>query len=515
MVPASARSLAAARPADPRHPWVLRALDAPATTDTWEPLDPTWEALPADNAPRASLRWDPDFVSEGVCALSLHEYGEYLLHTPREGRFLGPSAGLFAALEAGLWKLSPRGHAGALELRFAHGDRAPQRVWCEVRTRRVEHRSDWRAMLDELAEVTLDAALVPSAPTTARARPREREPVGPWERFAFLRHLERSGRLDEALEAITRRPITWLRAARRLVPRGRATRPRPEDLAGRPGDAPVPELLPETSLDVPENRFVQTVLTLLTEEALALCENAPDPSLRETARGLHRALEARRARSPFAALGPLRGPAPVGAAALQRRAGYRELLALWVALQGLRFHWGPEGEPLGLRDTPGVYERWCTLEVLRSLTPAWEPMARRVLRGERVLALAVEGAVVTLQVQRSHPRGEGSYTFAFRPDLTLTLGARSLHLDAKYQLDEDDLEGSAPRLALLKMHAYRDALEGAYGAFALYPGTAEVRFDAPSGGGLGALPLRPGGSAPQREAQREALRALVGRFLRG
>ena len=65
------------------------------------------------------------------------------------------------------------------------------------------------------------------------------------------------------------------------------------------------------------------------------------------------------------------------------------------------------------------------------------------------------------------------------------------------------------------MHAYRDAILGTWGSYALYPGEGprEERHVAPSGGEVGALALRPGEDAIG--AQRVQVMALVRRFLRG
>ncbi len=112
-----------------------------------------------------------------------------------------------------------------------------------------------------------------------------------------------------------------------------------------------------------------------------------------------------------------------------------------------------------------------------------------------------------------------------RPDYTLSLWPAEfsekeaesqelmvhVHFDAKYRVDfieqlfgeEQDTnggessQGSYKREDLLKMHAYRDAIRRTQGAYVIYPGTELKHWQGyheilP---GLGAFPLKPGGSA--------------------
>jgi len=65
------------------------------------------------------------------------------------------------------------------------------------------------------------------------------------------------------------------------------------------------------------------------------------------------------------------------------------------------------------------------------------------------------------------------------------------------------------------MHAYRDAIPGSVGAYALFPGGAAEALDGRDArGGVGALPLRadldPGARDAQRARLRDVLCALLG-----
>lgn len=204
-------------------------------------------------------------------------------------------------------------------------------------------------------------------------------------------------------------------------------------------------------------------------------------------------------------------PAPLGSVSMQRRRGYRELFSAWSRL-------GSAPGPLalgdvahaGLADAPRLYERWCALEVARALGVGIDDAAR-VAAGGASVTFALDRCVVTFASQE--PAAARSYSLAFRPDLTLTAAGRRLHFDAKYQLDDEGEGDDAPSAAIAKMHAYRDAIEGTWGAFALYPaeGARVTSFAARGGGGVGAVALRPGDTS--RDAQRAAVGAIVRRFL--
>jgi predicted component of viral defense system (DUF524 family) len=123
---------------------------------------------------------------------------------------------------------------------------------------------------------------------------------------------------------------------------------------------------------------------------------------------------------------------------------------------------------------------------------------------------------VKVAFNRTYTRSKhDAYSTPLRPDVVLIVGAIEYVFDAKYRLDtlwvqDDDVDDgdvalTYKRADLYKMHAYRDALVPVQAAFVVYPGT-EFSFFERSGhlrshpddvqivDGVGAIPLRPGGS---------------------
>jgi predicted component of viral defense system (DUF524 family) len=496
---------------------------APPRDAAWEPLAPGVEGLPA-RRPASPLAWHEDAADACLAPLSLYEQSLVAALLPPGARWAPSLAGAASAIGdapdgATLWSLGFRGFAGHARLSALRGDAECAGHDLEVRTRKLDAVRDWRAMLADLARADLAlAALEPSPVDAAWTDDPARPARSGLEEFLLLRAVVEGDALTDALRAIARDPAASLAAASRAVPAHRAVHARPEEFAARAlspadGRGAAREHAPHLTRDVPENRFALYALASMERRADALARGARPlaPAMVRAARGLAERLAAMRDTLSHGALrgvGALASPAPLGSSSLQRRPGYRELLAVWLRLASApgALAWAG-GDRIGLRDAPRLYERWCALTVAETLGFDASACARLAAGGASAMA-TVAGREVSLASQRA---AAASYSYAFRPDLTLACDGRRLHLDAKYQFEDGD--GEAPREAVVKMHAYRDAIEGTWGAFALYPGDGArgPRFDAPGGGGVGALALGPG--AARRDAQRDALVALVRRFL--
>lgn len=111
------------------------------------------------------------------------------------------------------------------------------------------------------------------------------------------------------------------------------------------------------------------------------------------------------------------------------------------------------------------------------------------------------------------PDGLSSYSsFKLRPDIMICQGSRKLILDAKYKIDKN--KDNAKSDDIIKMHAYRDAINNVWAAYALYPGQKADKLEKysyfgeadASYKGVGAIPLTP-------ENHQQELDALIQVFL--
>jgi predicted component of viral defense system (DUF524 family) len=224
--------------------------------------------------------------------------------------------------------------------------------------------------------------------------------------------------------------------------------------------------------------------------------------------------------------------APLGSPVVQRRPGYRELLAAWLKFQlASRLTWSGSDEvyPSGMRDTAALYEYWVFFRLLAIVRQLFvlDPERCSPLVGASANGFDVKlrrshqlnfhgrytGGTRPLSIRFSYNRTfsgstpfvsgypvAGSWTRSMRPDFTLSLWPDDfseeeaerqelmvhVHFDAKYRVDtiaalfgsdDEDVPDQAEQAAagplrsdLLKMHAYRDAIRRTQGAYVLYPG---------------------------------------------
>lgn len=249
---------------------------------------------------------------------------------------------------------------------------------------------------------------------------------------------------------------------------------------------------------------------------------------------------------------------PLGSPVLQRKAGYREVLQAWLRFDSaarLMWHTNEDAYQVGQRDIATLYEYWVFFKLFAIVSDYFKiPSQSAVglleqtsdgfglkLKSGRYMAFSsshvVKGRSINVQFSYNRTFGAdvgieqaGSWTQKMRPDYTLSLWPSAftakeaerqelmvhVHFDAKYRADNlEDIFGSAEdedynsdqlgsgtykRADLLKMHAYCDAIRRTHGAYVLYPGEKESIWANSKEilPGLGAFPLRPGGSDEQR-----------------
>ncbi|MDP2316590.1 MAG: DUF2357 domain-containing protein [Pseudomonadota bacterium] len=403
-----------------------------------------------------------------------------------------------------------------------------------------------------LAEVAAEASALPFAAGAGSALPYARDsrlstPDLPYHAFVWLRHvvLEAPNRpLLGALRAIVADPHRRLLREVREVPvelasvlsagtlddvmAGRWPLQRAPRGMGIAGHLPtrVTDEHVRFSVDTPENRFVKDFL-----QACAGCVAA---MRRHVSTGAFAARVAMDSLAIEEALAPIRraplwtevgrmGMVPSASTVLQRRAPYRVILGASQML-----HAPSRALPLGsvavqalleVKDVARLYELWCAFQVIgcvraRLGAPADaeavvnSPLSARVPYGLRARWRNGVEVAYNPEYTTDHGWHGRSRSLRVRPDVAVFVPGGNwpgLHLfDAKFRVSEgeplvDDLH---------KMHAYRDAVPAARGAWVLFPGETARQFrDAPEAPlGIGALPLVPG-----REPT--ALGALLGELL--
>lgn len=322
----------------------------------------------------------------------------------------------------------------------------------------------------------------------------------------------------------------------------------------------VPVASSAATTDTPENRFVRFALLEFIAFLLKLVAMLEKSRSDEHARLLSEAvalvdvLEMSCSRHPLTHLSALQS-IPFASTVLQNQEGYREIFQSWLKFDlAARLTWDGAADvyDVGQRDVATLYEYWVFFKLIDVLSSAFvldedlhqklfEPtadgMSLKLKAGESISFGGRSGAgLKRINLRFDYNRlfsGEadadraGSWTERMQPDYTLSLwvgeGAEDqaaargklvhIHFDAKYKVSSvEELfdyvlkspsgtrgrsrERKYKRVDLLKMHAYRDAIRRTVGAFVLYPGAVEKRWESyheilP---GLGAFALRPGAS---------------------
>jgi hypothetical protein len=337
-----------------------------------------------------------DYLERDDDRIAVEEDGTYVFRIDGADRVaLDPAGELFSFDDETQTRgrLQPRQHVGRIRIavRGLHGQGA---VSLTVRPRKLDAETEFRQMLDDIAEVATETILQGFAPPAvalehdARTRPQLL-----YQQFAFLHaRLMASGERDLALvlhrphrawveEEELRQPGAPLRGGSRNL---RAlTRPGPRVSA--PVGHPIPSLparvsasRTEETLDTEANRFVLFALERWREIAQRVFNVLTAQSRRAgpISRGIDAAFEVielidrTRSAPMFREVGRLR-TFPTGNQVLQKRAGYRELLRTFVLTEigaRLALSWNVD-DVFGAsqRNVATLYEYWAFLQLARSV----------------------------------------------------------------------------------------------------------------------------------------------------
>jgi predicted component of viral defense system (DUF524 family) len=490
--------------------------------------------------------------------------------------------------------------SGTLLLEIVEGESLPSKppvasAWLDVRSVKLDYRTEYRGMVravaNELAGLVADARS--SAKLSFRSSWQERRDAG-WLQIQIelLREMLDSADFGAAIQRIlafpherlaeepevlpANFPFRWTPAVTRQIASGQPRSPVPVSHALRQthGLTTLPERVrvqqKTRDRDTPENRFIKHAL-LDFHAFLAHCqtvfeENKGWETAGALARRLSATLEDWLGRALFREVGPMRF-APLGSPVLQRKAGYREVLAGWLRFRmAAEISWegGAELFRAGQRNVADLYEYWLFFQLLEwfcattgQARPAVEELVDGLEDGAPCLRLRKQkhlgpfcghfgNTKRALKARFDYNREfsvtsdreqEGSWTRKMHPDYTLTFWPDEMtepeavrqellvhvHFDAKYRVedvnrlfgteneggDEEDNTSTSnyKRQDLLKMHAYRDAVRRSVGAYVLYPGNGGMKFPTFHEilPGLGAFAVR-----PDTNGNAEGLSALDG-----
>ncbi|TRW95824.1 DUF2357 domain-containing protein [Candidatus Methylobacter oryzae] len=272
--------------------------------------------------------------------------------------------------------------------------------------------------------------------------------------------------------------------------------------------------------DTPENRFIKFFIGDLLSRLrqFNVKKSFLNPELQDDLKMLVQELEHFSQNPLWQTVGNLQH-IPSHSMVLQKRDGYSHLFKLYSLLQlatrytcsAFRFD-----RLIELKDVPKLYEYWCFFQVKRAIERVLSQRQPKTItwfnhQEETVLEAGLwldYGDNIGLYYDKDcrgsdpgqlAPDGLSGYSsLKLRPDIMICQGSRKLILDAKYKIDKN--KDDAKSDDLIKMHAYRDAINNVWGAYALYPGQKADKLEKyPCFGeadtsykGIGAIALTPG-----------------------
>ena len=393
-------------------------------------------------------------------------------------------------------RLRPRRRTGIvrIEAHLVGGDVALGEV--EVRSRKLEYRTQYRWMLERISNEAVELAMLPFAASRTRlSADLSASPETLYHRFEFLRakleseefldaidqirYRPHSSYVDELQVVSTRKPIRGsrqlARQLRRTGPRWRPARPIRE-FETIPLEIERP--MHRSTLDTVPNRFLRFVIedwVLLVEqvEAALLAMKLDNQELPAQRRGLHEVDVVRLQIEELKRVPAIRDASvqtvfPAANTVVRSRAGYREFFSAFQATNAhalLQWDQDMDARSAGQHDVATLYEYWVFLEVVRvvesldfdvdrsALVSLSDGRLTLNLRKAKEVVVEASGRVlgqdVTIQLwfnrtfsfsENPNPHAQGSWSVQLRPDISIEIGcpqqaARTwLHFDAKYKV---------------------------------------------------------------------------------
>lgn len=281
------------------------------------------------------------------------------------------------------------------------------RVSIEIRSTKSEYRSDYRLMLDEIAEYYTDLVLQQGSPVTQKLEIDQNcSSKTLYQRFSFVRSLIDSDAFSEAIHKIISNPVRkWTDAniERSIVGIRRLSRKNIRQIASSTDRIQLPmgirTGMPEGLTSVPrrieveykrdttdcrENQFVKFVLRTFVNfcSDLQMLPNATErlkAEAKETAECLYEHLDNQFFRQLSQPL-HMNMNSPV----LQRKEGYREVLQAWLLFDlAAKLNWsgGDDVYDAGKKNVATLYEYWLFFKLLELVSEFFniEPQALKNL----------------------------------------------------------------------------------------------------------------------------------------
>ncbi|WFB36635.1 DUF2357 domain-containing protein [Kiritimatiellota bacterium B12222] len=414
----------------------------------------------------------------GEAVVCLEENGRYEFELSSPGYALKEISGILRASRLSGRKacgvIEPGNYVGLLKVELIEtiSGKGISKLHLDVRSRKLSYESEYRKMLEDIADRCADFLLQLDSPVEQDFVPDDEQSEATLaQRLYFLKSLLGGEDFQMAVQRIVSMPNTqWtqeiksvdVRRSRRLgrkevrqfasASRRMAT-PETHALHGRL--ASLPEKLQvedkRDTVDTPENRFVKYALQVFSQcledlvQKFSGKKGAGYPGLQSEIGALIDGLEETLSHEVFKQVS-MPTLLPLNSPVLQRKEGYRQVLRSWMLFElAARLSWagGDDVYQGGKRDAAALYEYWVFFKLLDLVAELFElekPLVEELINDkDLVLKLKAgkhmpikgvyKGAGRPLQIEFSYNRSfgvngypaQGSWTRQMRPDYTLSL----------------------------------------------------------------------------------------------
>lgn len=368
-----------------------------------------------------------------VQLLEGHTY-QYVVDTPRfqlEQRSSLTTRFLLGEDEIDRGILSPGLKTGLIRLHLICEGHRCATASVEVRSVKLGYRDDYRTMLQDIANTSVDLLLQVASPSmVSLSHDNTASSSSLLQRLFFVKGLLEAPAFTQALQQLMQVPhskLIGLRSQSNIGRTGRIDRSVNRQIASRYPRAALPQAHPlaaklvpaapdhatiptdieflsyEDTQDTFENRFIKFALSsfaiFLADAEVELSRrggSSLEMAIREV-QPLRRKLDDVLSLEFFQQLSSLTA-LPLASPVLQRKAGYREIYQAWerfhVAAR-LTWHGGDDIYGGGKRDVAALYEYWLFF-VLWDILKNWSPQGF-ALNADRILRTAADGFSVTLK----------------------------------------------------------------------------------------------------------------------
>ncbi|NLV28912.1 MAG: DUF2357 domain-containing protein [Erysipelotrichaceae bacterium] len=259
----------------------------------------------------------------------------------------------------------------------------------EIRSKKTDYRTEYRLMLEEITNFSIDLVLRHSSPIVQAIAPNyDLDHRSLYQKFAFINSIIGTDEFFEAVNRIIRSPVTqWTstevtsdirkshKFSRKTINQFASNKSRvpvPSDLQSHILISSLPSRITyevkEDSIDTPENQFVKHVLT----EYFLICQYVKDKLLDGSREKIEAEILTNRLRNVisqdlFKSVSRPRSLA-LNSPVLQKKEGYREVFKSWLMFDlGSKLTWsGGDGVFIaGKKDIAKLYEYWVYFKLLR------------------------------------------------------------------------------------------------------------------------------------------------------